>query len=181
MGNSGRRIGTIERGTTMNEGGEANGRSGLDPGDPRTKPGFRPEWWPKCDGGEAPAPETEDAHERRCLGVLALYYQRNRWNSVQPEGSGFSADAMASKVREVDAALEAFEDRYAAIGFFGEAEMDGDLCRNVTFVRPTAPRMGPECRMESSSIAIPGLDEIPASELRGVVRVVRWSHGKVDL
>lgn len=153
---------------------------GDEPGDPRVARGFNPEWWPRCNGGEAPVSGVADAHERRCLVVLSFYYERNRWCAAAAGESGAVLEAIEARLREIEAAVEAFEDRYASVGFFGEPEMEGGFCRNVVFVRPVAPPMGPECRVESSLIAVPGLEDLPETELRGPARVVRWTHGEVD-
>ena len=74
------------------------------------------------------------------------------------------------------AALEALEDRYAPIGFFGEPIMKGLRYQNIVFVRPELPRLYPRASMLSSHFAIPGLEKIPASELRGPVKVFRFGH-----
>ncbi len=165
----------------MNRAGNGLDRGrGDEPADPRIAPGFNPEWWPRCNGGEAPVSGVEDAHERRCLVVLCLYYEWNRWSAAMAGESGAVREGIEARLRAIEAAVEAFEDRYAAVGFFGEPEMEGGLCRNVVFVRPVAPPMGPECRVESSLIAVPGLEDLPETELRGPARVVRWTHGEVD-
>lgn len=165
----------------MNRAGNGLDRGrGDEPADPRIAPGFKPEWWPRFNGGEAPVSGVEDAHERRCLVVLCLYYEWNRWSAAMAGESGAVREGIEARLRAIEAAVEAFEDRYAAVGFFGEPEMEGGLCRNVEFVRPVAPPMGPECRVESSLIAVPGLEDLPETELRGPARVVRWTHGEVD-
>ena len=46
--------------------------------------------------------------------------------------------------------------------------------------RPALPKLQPKASTLSSHFAIPGLDRIPASELRGPVKVFRFGHGKVD-
>jgi hypothetical protein len=52
--------------------------------------------------------------------------------------------------------------------------------QNIVFVRPALPKLQPKASTLSSHFAIPGLDRIPASELRGPVKVIRFGHGKVD-
>jgi hypothetical protein len=85
------------------------------------------------------------------------------------------------KIASATAALESLEDRYAPIGFFGEPVMKGIRYQNIVFNRPELPRLQPKASTLSSHFAIPGLDKIPASELRGPVKVYRFGHGKVDI
>jgi hypothetical protein len=150
--------------------------------DPRLRRGFDPDAWPLCNGKAAPDPETTDLHERRCLEFLAAYYRLNllhgRLRRARKRSVGRkSIRNLQTAVGRATRALENLEDRYAPIGFFGDPVMKGLFYRDVHFVRPEAPRISPQ----SSHIAIPGLADIPASELRGPVKVIRFSHGKVGL
>jgi hypothetical protein len=152
--------------------------------DPRSRRGFQASAWPLCNGAPAPLQGTSDLYERRCLEFLAYYYKLNLLNerlllarkrkSPAPKVRGIIA-----QIAMVTTALEKLEDRYAPIGFFGEPKMDGVFYRDITFVRPELPRIYPA--RQSSHIAIPGLEEIPQSELRGPVKIIRFGHGKVDL
>ena len=87
--------------------------------------------------------------------------------------------SVLAEIQTAISELERLEDRYAPIGFFGEPIMDGVFYRDIKFSRPELPRILPA--MHSSHIAIPGLQEIPASELRGPVKIIRFGNGKMDL
>jgi hypothetical protein len=152
--------------------------------DPRRVRGFDATAWPLCNGNAAPRPGTSDLYERRCLEFLAAYYRLNRLNrsllaARQISGQAKRIRTILAKINSATVALEKLEDRYAPIGFFGEPLMDGVFYREITFVRPELPRIYPT--QHSSHIAIPGLQEIPLSELRGPVKIVRLGRGKVDL
>jgi hypothetical protein len=152
--------------------------------DPRSRRGFRQAAWPLCNGGEPPSQSTFDPYERRCLEFLAHYYELNVLNqrlldARKKKASTAKTRAILKEIANVTASLEKLEDRYAPIGFFGEPVMDGVFYRDITFVRPQNPRIFPH--FQSSQIAIPGLEEIPASELRGPVKVIRFGYGKMDL
>jgi hypothetical protein len=152
--------------------------------DPRGQRGFQLAAWPLCNGTHAPPTGASDLYERRCLEFLARYYQLNLLNqrllaARQKKGSQAKTRSILSQIARVTDALEKLEDRYAPIGFFGEPVMDGVFYRDITFVRPELPRIFPS--MQSSHIAIPGLEEIPQSELRGPAKIFRFGHGKVDL
>ena len=149
--------------------------------DPRLAPDLQTDFWPRCNGGEPPPFAAADRHERRCIEFLAGYYQVNVLNQrlLTARASGAAEAEIRSlldAVQEATDVLDALEDRYAAVGFFGEpAKMDGAFYRDVTFVRPEMPRMHPEPSSHSAHVRIPGLEEIPESELRGPVRVLRWN------
>jgi hypothetical protein len=154
--------------------------------DPRREPHFIAAHWPLCNGEPAPGPETTDLHERRCIEFLAAFYRINVLNSrlVAARQAPAEASVIKSLLAEVEgamAALENLEDRYAPIGFFGEPVMDGIAYRSISFVRPEMPAMLPKASTCSSHIAIPGLEEIPQSELQGPVHVNRWRNAKMDL
>jgi hypothetical protein len=154
--------------------------------DPRLDPGFQPEHWPLCNGAESPAPVAPDLHSRRCIEFLALFYRLNVLNSQLHAARLVNSaqdriKAILDQIATVTETLEATEDRYAPIGFFGEPLMDGIRYSNVIFVRPEVPRVYQKPDALSSHIAIPGLEEIPESELQGPARLLRFGHGKVDL
>lgn len=154
--------------------------------DPRLRRSFDPAAWPLCNGKAAPEPGTKDLHERRCLEFLAAYYRlnvlhRRLLRARKQPAARKSIRALQAAIGRSTLALEKLEDRYAPIGFFGDPLMDGVLYRDVQFVRPEAPRICPPPVTHSSHIAIPGLADIPASELRGPVKVIRFGHGKVGL
>jgi hypothetical protein len=124
-------------------------------------------------------------HERRSLEFLAAYYEVNcRYGELHAaRAAGVSKAKMHARLAAVVAALEArdvLEDRYAAIGFCGEPAMQGDFYHNIEFHRAELPQILPETEMISSHLAIPGLEEIPAEELRGPIVVSRLSYGKMD-
>jgi hypothetical protein len=148
--------------------------------DPRQQPGFQSRHWPLCDGKEAPAPQTQDLHERRCLEFLAAFYQLNVLQhlllTAQKSGDSEAAHVLLRKISRATLALEALEDRYAPIGFFGEPLLEGLRYCDIHFVRPDAPRMTDALSSVSSHIAIPGLDEIPEEERNGQPRLWRWNH-----
>jgi hypothetical protein len=153
--------------------------------DPRLRPGFERACWPLCNGAAAPPPDSPGLHERRCLEFLAAFYQLNVLNkrlqaSRKARAPRRRIKALLSEIASATTDLEALEDRYAPIGFFGEPVMKGIRYANIVFVRPELPRLQPKASTLSSHFAIPGLDKIPASELRGPVKVFRFGHGKVD-
>ena len=154
--------------------------------DPRLRPGFERTCWPLCNGKAAPAPTSQDLHERRCLEFLAAFYQLNVLNKSLLAARKARAPqrrikGLLDKIASATTALEALEDRYAPIGFFGEPVMKGIRYHNIVFVRPQLSRQQPKASTLSSYVAIPGLDRIPASELRGPVKIFRFRHGKVDI
>ena len=152
--------------------------------DPRLARGFDRSAWPRCNGKLAPRPGAKDVYERRCLEFLALYYRLNVLNkqllaSRRKSASGTKIRSLLGEINTTTSILEQLEDRYAPIGFFGEPIMDGVFYRNILFARPELPRISPT--LHSSHIAIPGLEGIPQSELKGPVKIIRFGDGKVDL
>jgi hypothetical protein len=152
--------------------------------DPRLQRGFDPGAWPLCNSGASPPVGAEDLYERRCIEFLAAYYELNRLNrrllaTRTRAGTAKAIRSLRFKIKKASAALENLEDRYAPIGFFGEPAMDGVFYRDIAFFRPELPRVSPA--LQSSHIAAPGLDDIPANELRGPVKIIRFGRGKVDL
>ncbi len=154
--------------------------------DPRTQTDFEPRCWPLCNGRAAPAVEEADRHELRCLEFLAAYYEVNcrqtELQAARAEGLPdteirIRLDAIANALQAVDA----LEDRYAPIGFYGEPVMDGEFYQSIHFHRPELPRLSSSTPSLSSHLMIPGLDEIPPEELQGPIVIARISHGKVDL
>ena len=154
--------------------------------DPRLSPDFEPRFWPLCNGEPAPPANRPNLHERRCLEFLAGFYQLNVLNQGLHDSRKARAPrrrikSLLDKIASATAALEALEDRYAPIGFFGEPVMKGIRYHNIVFVRPELPKLYPRASTLSSHFAIPGLEKIPASELRGPVKIIRFGRGKVDL
>jgi len=154
--------------------------------DPRLHRGFERACWPLCNGAAAPPPDSPGLHERRCLEFLAAFYQLNVLNkqlhaSRKPRAPRRRIKTLLDKIASATAALETLEDRYAPIGFFGEPVMKGIRYQNIVFVRPELHKRQPKASTLSCHFAIPGLDKIPASELRGPVKVFRFGHEKVDL
>jgi len=163
--------------------------------DPRLDRTFDPAAWPLCNGTPAPSRHPSNLYERRCLEFLAAYYHLNRLNrdlldarqqAERPGRTGLQTRkqrvrSILSGINRATRALEKVEDRYAPIGFYAEPVMDGVFYRDIAFVRPDLPRIYPSPASYSSHIAIPGLGDIPASELRGTPRIIRFGHGKMDL
>jgi hypothetical protein len=153
--------------------------------DPRLKRSFKPEFWPLCNGAPSPGPKASDLYDRRCVEFLAAYYKLNVLSSRLLAVKGKSAPErnrrkrLLALIEQASTALEKLEDRYTPVGFYGQPTMDGVFYRDIHFVRPAVPRIF--AAPQSSHIAIPGLEHIPASELRGPVRVFRFGHGKTDL
>ncbi len=154
--------------------------------DPRLQADFDEAHWPLCNGQAGPAPGVTDLHERRCVELLAAYYEVNRRHALRraaeaagapPEMIKAHLDAVAEALAEVDT----LEDRYAAVGFFGEPIMDGVRYGDIRIVRPALPRIFPQPAPVSSHICVPGLEDIPESELQGEPVIVRWQYGKMDL
>jgi hypothetical protein len=153
--------------------------------DPRLLPGFERACWPRCNGAAAPPPGSPGLHERRCLEFLAAFYELNVLNKRLHAARKARAPrrrikTLLDQIASAIAALEALEDRYAPIGFFSEPVMKGMRYHDIGFNRPALPRLQPRASTLSSHFRIPGLDGIPACELRGAVKVFRFSHGKVD-
>ena len=153
--------------------------------DPRREAKFKPEAWPLCNGEPAPLPGTRGRYERRCLEFLAAFYRLNILNQqlhdFRKKGeSRRRVKSLLDKIAAATVALESLEDRYAPIGFFGEPVMQGMRYHNIIFNRPELPKLYPRASTLSSHFAIPGLKGIPASELRGPVKIFRFRHGKVD-
>lgn len=154
--------------------------------DPRTKEDFQVRHWPLCNGKEAPPPGSIDPHERRCIEFLAAYYEVNCRHAEHQEALATDApkSEIDNRLAAIAAALEAvdsLEDRYITIGFYGDPVMDGVRYRDIQFEHPAAPTVQTETRSVSLRVAVPGLEEIPASELVGEPQVVRFENGKVDL
>jgi hypothetical protein len=154
--------------------------------DPRLQNGFQAEHWPLCDGNPAVAPNPADLHRRRCLEFLAAYYRLNMLNARlllarSNHCSDEVAQALLADVAAATADLDQLEDRYAPIGFFGEPVMEGMRYHSIEFIRPELPRIYPTASEICVQFTIPGLDEIPASELTGPSRIIRFGHGKIDL
>jgi len=153
--------------------------------DPRLCEGFEPQHWPLCNGGAASFPDATDPHDRRCLEFLAGFYRLNLLHSRllefrEKSAPEISIQDLLSKIAVATSDLEKTEDRYSSIGLFGEPEMDGVRYRNIVFVHPQITGVFTETSV-SPLVAIPGLEEIPASELKGPAKIIRFGHGKVDL
>lgn len=153
--------------------------------DPRLERDFQPAHWPLCNGKPVAPPSATDLHERRCLEFLASYYRLNVLNdrllAARSDGQTETADGLLKNIVTAMSGLEALEDRYAPVGFFGEPVVDGVFYRNIVFVRPALPRPAPPPVQASSHIAIPGWDRLPEPERQGTVNVIRWRYGKMDL
>ena len=154
--------------------------------DPREEADFRCEHWPLCNGEPAALPNTSGLHERRCLEFLAAFYRLNVLNSrlLASRAAGSAEEVNRLILSDINFAtkeLEKLEDRYAPIGFYGEPSMEGITYRNIIFVRPELPRVYGTASTHSSCFAIPGIEEIPESELRGPARIFRVGYGKMDL
>jgi len=153
--------------------------------DPRLRRGFDPECWPLCNGGDSPRPAARNLHERRCIEFLAAFYRVNLENRRLLEFRKARASQrqirhQIVRVAAATAALEALEDRYAPIGFFGEPVMDGIRYKCIHFFRPERSKVPPRPAIVVKEFSVPGLKDIPKSELRGPVKVIRLVHGKVD-
>ena len=154
--------------------------------DPRLQAGFDRTCWPRCNGKAAPPPKPPGLHERRCIEFLAAFYHLNVLNKSllaarRARTPQKQIKSLLHKLAKSTSTLEALEDRYAPIGFFGEPVMKGIRYHDIIFRRPELPRLQPKASTLSSYFAIPGLDKIPASELRGPVKIFRFGHGKVDI
>jgi hypothetical protein len=154
--------------------------------DPRSVDEFRENLWPARTGEEPPPIGTTDRHERRCIEFLAAYYTVNcrQADLLAARKQGASESEIALRLKTVSDAIDAvdrLEDRFSPVGFYGEPTMDGVFYRSIGFNRPEVPRILSPPGTHSSHIAIPGLNDIPAEELRGPVVITRWNHGKVDL
>jgi hypothetical protein len=124
--------------------------------DPRRRRGFRAEFFPLCDEGDAPPTGSTDAVARRQIEFLAAYYELNvlykELAEVRRRRAG--AEPQLKKIAEALRARDALEDRYAPEGFIGEPEMDGLFVRNVRFSHARAD--APDSRFGSSfSLFVP--------------------------
>jgi len=155
--------------------------------DPRLGADYVPEHWPQCNGQDVASWEEATLHERRCIEFLAAFYRLNVLQAalLEARGKGSKADPEPSRwlqeISSATSALEGLEDRYAPIGFFGEPTMDGVYYRNILFVKPELPKEWPQAASISSEFVIPGLEDIPESELKGEAHLLRWNHGKVGV
>jgi hypothetical protein len=154
--------------------------------DPRLKPSFKFRLWPLCNGGPGPEPESSGLYQRRCLEFLTAFYQLNVANQRLLDARKARASKKVIKsclddVASATADLEAIEDRYAPIGFFGEPVMDGIRYQNIVFICPEVPRQYPPAPKEALIFAIPGLEAIPKSELRGRAKLRRFGNARLDL
>ncbi|HTG45593.1 MAG TPA: hypothetical protein VK633_13805 [Verrucomicrobiae bacterium] len=153
----------------------------IDYSDPRLAEDFQACCWPSCNGGSAPPVGTLDLQERRCLEFLTAYYHLNCANRAITDLRNETVSSVHLQSRRFNfaaalQALENLEDRYAPIGFYGEPVMTEEaFYKDIHFVRPElrhpggTPLVGP-------FLAIPGLDQIPSSELQGDAAIYRWSH-----
>ena len=154
--------------------------------DPRQSPAFRPELWPRCNGGDCPGLARADLHERRCIEFLTAYYRVNvaqadlAWARETGEPK-VVVELFTRRLGEASQALDALEDRYSPIGFFGDPVMDGLYYKDIEFVRPELPQVISAPSSYSAHIRIPGLEDLPPGALEGTPRVFRRAHGKVDL
>ena len=154
--------------------------------DPRLGPDFQTNCWPRWNDKDGPPIATLDKHEIRCTEFLAGYYGINAAISKLADARREEAITavltyLTGMVVSAITELEALEDRYASVGFFGEPVMDGAYYRNIWFIRPELPRIFTPAASISSHIKVLGLEDLPQSELVGEPQIVRWSHGKVDL
>jgi hypothetical protein len=154
--------------------------------DPRLRRGFKRRLWPLCNGEAAPAPRAQGLYERRCLEFLAAFYRLNLANQrlLDARKARATSKGIKSRLAAVAASttdLEALEDRYAPIGFFGEPVMDGILYQNIIFARPEVPKHFRQPLMQTMEFVIPGLEAIPQSELSGQPKIRRFGHAKLDL
>jgi hypothetical protein len=151
--------------------------------DPRSKEEFEPEHWPLCDGKAAPPVGAAGLHERRCVEFLAAFYYLNYLNArllaARSDGKQEVARPLVLAIAAATTDLERLEDRYAPIGFFGEPVMDGVRYESISFLRPEQPRLSRKASELTSLFAV-GIQDIPESELRGPVRLIRYGKGKVN-
>jgi hypothetical protein len=109
---------------------------------------------------------------------LAVFYRLNVLNAkllaARVRGPRAKANNLRAQISDAIAAVEKLEDRYAPIGFFPEPEMDGIRYRNISFLRPGRPKGPHDTVPFSPYFAVPGLEEIPAKQLKGPVRVMRY-------
>ena len=154
--------------------------------DPRTTGDFRANLWPSRTGAPDPPIGSENLHDCRCIEFLAVYYLVNCRHDelIAARNRNASEDEIAARLKNAADAVQAvddLEDRYAPIGFYGEPTMDGAFYLSIGFNRPEVPRTLSEPSTESSHVAIPGLEALPAEEFRGPVVITHWRHGEMDI
>jgi len=142
--------------------------------DPRMEPGFCPECWPLCNGEVFPILRS-DPHDRRCLELLVAYYQLNLVQKRILDGNGDPAELLAATE-----AIAAIEDAYSPIGFWGEPVLEGLFVRDIRVVRPGLANHLSLTASLSSQFLIPGIEQIPGTELTGQAQVRLWRHGEMD-
>jgi hypothetical protein len=129
--------------------------------DPRNKPGFRPEWYPRCDGGPAAADGGGRAAHERKLALLAAYYEINvRYRELitARQDPDRSPDREAAALRNMEQALlarDALQDEYAAYGIATSPQVENGLIRNVVFTTPGMAAPGAMASSLSMCFAVP--------------------------
>jgi hypothetical protein len=108
--------------------------------------------------------------------MLAAYYEINCAQAAVLAAAAIEPHKRAAVLHAMEK-LESLEDRYAPIGFFAEPTMNGIFYTDLHFARPELPRIYSAASTLSSHIAIPGLEDIPLSELTGPITTTRWIMG----
>ncbi len=153
--------------------------------DPRLSLDFLSEFWPLCNGKPAPLLAQANIYDTRCIEFLAAYYEVNirnaelanaRSSSAEPHETSAHLDRVAVALAKIDA----LEDRYISIGFFGEPLMEGVFYRDIHFTRPGLHGQGTNTISFSSHIAVFDFSDIPASEFEGIPSIIRFDDGKAD-
>lgn len=120
--------------------------------DPRTKAGFIPAFFPRCDGAEPPEPEAADHVALRKLDFLAVYYHINLCSRrVRAARQGSDPAAVRSALQAMEKALlarDAVEDQHAPYGIAACPRIENGLITEIRFSAPSRPPV------QSSSVSM---------------------------
>jgi hypothetical protein len=107
--------------------------------DPRTSPGFLPQFYPRGNGDEAPPADSAGQNERILLEFLAAYYHLNceysrllgtRQQPASPERNEAERKCLQD-IEKVVIARDILEDRYAPFGVIAEPVVREGFTVNV--------------------------------------------------
>jgi hypothetical protein len=109
--------------------------------DPRSAPGFLPQFIPRANGQDAPRPDSAPWEDRVMLEFLAIYYELNHAYSqllqakIRTESSGDASEQRRGQqcLEQWLVRRDALEDRYAPAGVIAEPVYENGFTVNVQF------------------------------------------------
>lgn len=111
--------------------------------DPRKVRDFNPDWYPKADGGEAPAADSSDACDQIRLKFLTVYYELNcgyarlqAFRSANPKKPGTTQPGELTALKQIEELLrrrDALEDQFAPLGVIAEPVTQQGFTLDVRF------------------------------------------------